>query len=180
MKETELKDIQIKLNDMHDLFVPGEINPFLQDEMYITGIDQVYKELNASVLKKNFRLIISLPEDKIINGTEQEIRGAIKRYCDYRIKQNKYDIDSLNWERKKALQKGLLFLGMCVFTAFLINKQTLIPEFIRVILREGLFIIGWVSMWRPIEIILYEWWPYWREIKLNKKILSMEVIIKKI
>jgi len=25
--------------------------------------------------------------------------------------------------------------------------------------REGLTIIGWVAMWRPIEIFLYDWWP---------------------
>lgn len=26
-------------------------------------------------------------------------------------------------------------------------------------LREGLIIIGWVAMWRPLEIFLYDWWP---------------------
>jgi hypothetical protein len=25
--------------------------------------------------------------------------------------------------------------------------------------RESLTIAGWVGMWRPLEIFLYEWWP---------------------
>ena len=27
------------------------------------------------------------------------------------------------------------------------------------ILSEGLLILGWVAMWRPVEIFLYDWWP---------------------
>ena len=27
------------------------------------------------------------------------------------------------------------------------------------IARESLTIGGWVSMWRPLEIFLYDWWP---------------------
>jgi hypothetical protein len=24
---------------------------------------------------------------------------------------------------------------------------------------EGLLIVGWVALWRPLEVFLYEWWP---------------------
>ena len=27
------------------------------------------------------------------------------------------------------------------------------------LLRESLVIGGWVAMWRPLEIYLYDWWP---------------------
>jgi hypothetical protein len=27
------------------------------------------------------------------------------------------------------------------------------------ILSEGLLILGWVAMWKPVEIFLYDWWP---------------------
>jgi hypothetical protein len=27
------------------------------------------------------------------------------------------------------------------------------------IVRESLLIGGWVAMWRPMEIFLYDWWP---------------------
>jgi hypothetical protein len=25
--------------------------------------------------------------------------------------------------------------------------------------HEGLAVLGWVSMWRPLEMLLYDWWP---------------------
>jgi len=27
------------------------------------------------------------------------------------------------------------------------------------VLKESLLIGGWVAMWRPMQIYLYEWWP---------------------
>jgi hypothetical protein len=27
------------------------------------------------------------------------------------------------------------------------------------LVRESLLILGWVAMWRPLEIFLYDWWP---------------------
>jgi len=37
---------------------------------------------------------------------------------------------------------------------------------LRLLLREGrwsLLIAGWIAMWRPLEIIFYEWWPLARQ-----------------
>ncbi len=36
------------------------------------------------------------------------------------------------------------------------------------ILQEGLAIVGWVAMWKPLEIYLYDWWPLrmeWRDLQ---------------
>jgi hypothetical protein len=27
------------------------------------------------------------------------------------------------------------------------------------VIREGFLIGGWVAMWRPLEVFLYDWWP---------------------
>ena len=42
---------------------------------------------------------------------------------------------------------------------------------------NGLEIAGWVSLWRPIEIFLYEWWPYWRENQLYAQVMNMQIVI---
>jgi len=33
------------------------------------------------------------------------------------------------------------------------------------IVAEGLLILGWVAMWRPMETLLYDWWPVRRLVK---------------
>jgi hypothetical protein len=41
-----------------------------------------------------------------------------------------------------------------------------------------LFIGGWVSMWRPLEIFLYDWWPIREEAQLSDRLATMPVRIE--
>jgi hypothetical protein len=45
------------------------------------------------------------------------------------------------------------------------------------ILQEGLLISGWVALWRPIEIFLYDWWPIRAEAALADRLSVMPVRI---
>ena len=42
-------------------------------------------------------------------------------------------------------------------------------------LRESLVIAGWVALWRPLEIFLYDWWPIRAEAKLYDRLADMLV-----
>jgi hypothetical protein len=39
-------------------------------------------------------------------------------------------------------------------------------------------IIGWVAMWRPLEIFLYEWVPIRRRCRILAKLAEMKVIVQ--
>jgi hypothetical protein len=49
----------------------------------------------------------------------------------------------------------------------------------RSIARESLTIAGWVAMWRPMQIYLYDWWPLRRRGKLYEKLSLMKVEVRK-
>jgi uncharacterized membrane protein len=44
--------------------------------------------------------------------------------------------------------------------------------------REGLLIGGWVAMWRPLEVFLYDWWPIQAEVRLFERLSTMPVKIE--
>jgi len=46
------------------------------------------------------------------------------------------------------------------------------------ILRESLLIGGWVAMWKPLEIFLYDWWPIRAEARLHDRLATMRVRIE--
>ena len=46
------------------------------------------------------------------------------------------------------------------------------------ILRESLLIGGWVAMWRPLEIYLYDWWPVRDERRVLERLAQMSVRIE--
>lgn len=45
------------------------------------------------------------------------------------------------------------------------------------VLRESLLIGGWVAMWHPLEVFLYDWWPIRAETRLYDRLGAMPVKI---
>ena len=45
------------------------------------------------------------------------------------------------------------------------------------IFRESLLIGGWVAMWRPLEVFLYDWWPIRAEARRFDRLSDMTVRI---
>lgn len=45
------------------------------------------------------------------------------------------------------------------------------------IVRESLLIGGWVAMWRPLEVFLYDWWPIRAEAGLFDRLSAMPVTL---
>ncbi|MBF8269299.1 MAG: hypothetical protein HW386_1008, partial [Gammaproteobacteria bacterium] len=73
----------------------------------------------------------------------------------------------------KNLGIGLIFLTVCLFGAQLLS--TVEDGTLIAILRESLLIGGWVAMWRPMEIFLYERWPGKRQQELYTRLSNMRV-----
>ena len=45
------------------------------------------------------------------------------------------------------------------------------------VIKESSVIGGWVAMWRPMEIFLYDWWPIRERQRLYERLSAMEVRI---
>jgi hypothetical protein len=75
-----------------------------------------------------------------------------------------------------SLVIGVAFLAVCLALGRLIAPDS--AGAARLIAREGLTIGGWVAMWRPMEIYLYDWWPLWRRGALQRRMSRMRVDVR--
>lgn len=105
------------------------------------------------------------------------LRDAIHEYFRYRAVAYRQRLRELFRVGRTSLVIGLLALAAAIavgdFLAALM-KGSRIGE----ILRESLTIGGWVSMWRPLEIFLYDWWPIRNEAQLSDRLAAMPVRIR--
>lgn len=72
------------------------------------------------------------------------------------------DLSDLFWQGRISLLIGLAFVALCLLAADAIGQ--LGTSTARTIARESLTIVGWVAMWRPMQLFLYDWWPLARRI----------------
>jgi len=103
------------------------------------------------------------------------LETAVHNYFAYRAKMNRLEFRYLLKQGRDSLIIGLAFLAACVLTSQLLRLRA---GTLPIILREGLLIAGWVAMWRPMEIFLYEWWPLLRKGRLYEKLSRMRVEVR--
>jgi hypothetical protein len=76
-----------------------------------------------------------------------------------------------------SLLIGLAVVAASVIAADVIDTLMLHGRFGSII-RESLLIGGWVAMWRPLEIFLYDWWPIRSEARLFARLSEMTVKVR--
>ena len=73
-----------------------------------------------------------------------------------------------------SLVIGLAFLAVAILLAEalagLISKEGWAW-----LVKESLIIGGWVALWRPLEIFLYDWWPIRTRARLYDRLAAMQV-----
>jgi hypothetical protein len=169
---SEPAHIELRLRELAQLFNSMDPSPFVdrdldQDaEEFIVGWA---RELPAT---RDFELVIHLaekPPAERAAGTED----AVQRYFASRAEMKGRELRQLLRRGRISLLTGLLFLSGC-FGLSLFVRRLDVGAFTELV-KEGLLIVGWVAMWRPLEIYLYDWWPVRAEQRLLLRLARMSV-----
>ena len=163
--------IEVKVQTVHQLFNSMDPSPFHERDLdrdaehFIVGWAQEHS------IRTPLRLVVHLGQA----ADRTDIGESIRHYFAYRADMNRRELRQLMREGWMSLLIGLTFLAACMAVA-----QTLTSYMGRwnPVMKEGLTIIGWVAMWRPLEIYLYRWWPIRHLGKVYGKLSEIPVEIR--
>lgn len=124
----------------------------------------------------NIKIHLALSEVK----HKDDIAPAIHRHFGYRREQSQK-------EYKRTLQYGwrILFIALgllaVIFTLSEIAIRLAPDNKLVLLIRESFIILGWVALWRPMELLLYDWYPIKQKINLFRRLeqSNVQVIINK-
>lgn len=128
------------------------------------------RELSAS----EYALTLHMPAREMPNQQEATaLADAITAYFRHRRDQEARKLRSLFREGRQALAIGVAFLFICGILGWIALRELSAP--LGSFLDEGLLIIGWVALWRPLELLLYDWRPVRREWRVLDALGRMSV-----
>lgn len=104
------------------------------------------------------------------------VTEAVHHYFEYRAKLNRLELHHLLQQGRTSLLIGLAFLGACLLLNQLGSRLPL--GALGSVMHESLIIAGWVAMWRPMQIFLYDWWPLSRRGNLFAKLGHMRIEVR--
>jgi hypothetical protein len=169
--------IEIHVGELKQLFNSIDPSPFRNKDLdreaeeFIVGWA---KDLPRDV---PLALVVDLDRNAGLLDEAAVLRDAIHEFFRQRAEGYRRRLRELLRRGRTSLLIGLTVLAAAIalgdFLATLM-KTSRIGE----IVRESLTIGGWVSMWRPLEIFLYDWWPIRREAQLSDRLAAMPVRIR--
>ena len=168
--------IKIRIGRLDQLFESLDHSPFRERDLDRNAEEYIVDSIKELPARVPCRLVIYLDKPGGFDMETAVIARAIHVHFGRRAQVARQNLRQLLRRGSTSLAIGLGFL----VTFFLLG------QFVRRILgetqwasllRESLLIGGWVAMWKPLEIFLYDWWPIVGERRLYERLSRIEVRI---
>jgi hypothetical protein len=168
--------IEIRITKLHQMFNSLDPSPFYEKELDKDAHEYIVDSVDEHHLQKPMKLVIQLPADQMHLAETAKLQDAIHNHFNYKLAEARRHMRFQMREGRIAFLIGFAFLIAIMSIrqlAFAFGRGT-----VSGILAEGLLILGWVAMWRPMQIFLYEWWPIRHHCQLYAKIAAMPVEVR--
>jgi hypothetical protein len=169
--------IEVHVGELKQLFNSIDPSPFRNKDLDPKAEEFIVGWAKDLPHDKLLALVVDLDRQAGLPDEAAVLRDAIHEFFGQRAQAYRRLLRELFRRGRTSLLIGLSVLAASIalgdFLAALM-KASRIGE----IVRESLTIGGWVSMWRPLEVFLYDWWPIRNEARLSDRLAAMPVRIR--
>ena len=155
-KHPPIHQIELRLGSLPELFNSMDPTPFHRRDLDANVEEFIESWALEFPRNSRFRIMVHIglatPEDPA-----PVVAAAIHNFFNYKAELSKRNVKVLLLEGRTSLLIGLAFLAACLLGADWLSTHVG-NTFLRVF-KESLLIGGWVAMWRPMQVFLYDWWP---------------------
>ncbi len=166
--------IEVHVPDLMMLFNPVDPAPLRERDLdprienfIVQARRDLPREASVSLLIRVDRLVGS-PQPS-------EITDAVHGFFAGRARSSRQRLRQLLRVGRTSLAIG--FPVLVVFTGVAQLIAAHVTTTFGQVLHEGLAIGGWVAMWRPLEVFLYDWWPIRADARRFDRLATMPVRI---
>jgi hypothetical protein len=164
--------IILQLERIDQLIEPSANSPFLKRRLKEDAEGFIVESATALPRKAAAKLVVLLPEDEVIEAAT--VADAVhQHFTCRRVEAEKELSRTLVWGWRSLLI-GLVFLSLVIALAEGI-RRFLPPGNFSSVIQIGLSILAWVALWRPGELLLYEWYPFRRDARIFRKLEQAEI-----
>ena len=171
------RPIEVRVAELRRLFDEIDPSPFHERDLDPKAVEFIVEWSRDLPAASPLALIVHLeraagpPEEAVL------LRDAVHEFFSQRAVGSRRQLRELFRRGRVSLGIALGFLAASIAIGDALAMS--FPDAHATgVLREGLLIVGWVAMWRPLEVFLYDWWPIRAEARLYDRLSAMPVRIE--
>jgi hypothetical protein len=171
-----VRHIELNLRDVEQLFNTMDPSPFHEKDLDHDAEEFILSWAQEYHLHEPVELVVHLEKAPDQGNPTRLVTDAVQNYFGYRARLNELEFKRLMKQGRTSLLVGVSFLLLCLAAIELFALR--LPGTLAKFLSEGLTIAGWVAMWKPMQIYLYDWWPLRRRGQIFKKLSTMSIEVR--
>jgi hypothetical protein len=166
--------IEVRVRDLVQLFDSMDPSPFHEKDLDGDAEEYIVSSANELPSRAPLMLVVHVESAEDLRGEASILREAIREHFARRSELSRREL-------RRLLRRGWisLLIGLSFLAAALVGGATvgrwMGEDSLATVLRESLLIGGWVAMWRPMEIFLYDWWVIRGERRLHDRLSRLDV-----
>ncbi len=164
--------IEIKIKTIHQLFDERDPAPFRERDLDDDAVEYIMTSALEITEKRLGKLRIYVNEP-LPSAQVDMVRLAVHTFFHYEYDLMSKKIRSVFGIGIKSLAIGVMFLTGSIWISATYSPY--FDEFWSLFFKEMMIVIGWVSMWKPFNIFLYEWWPLIDIRQIYKRLSDLEI-----
>lgn len=176
-REGETVCVELSLRTPRQLFDVRDPAPFRARDLDDDAVQWLVDAVEEVPRRTPVAFHLHFDEPLTAHGfTEAALVDAIRAHFRYELARTRRGMRAL-------MQQGLwsALLAGALLAACMAAETALRPlaptAHWAAVTREGMVILGWVALWRPLETFLFAWWPFAARIRLLRRVIAASVAV---
>lgn len=106
----------------------------------------------------------------------ENFKSSFQHHFAFLVETTRKEFLQFLWRGFFFLLVGFVVLGFCMWAAR--HLPFFGPRRYLVMLRSAIMVVGWVSIWKPVDALLFGWYSLYVRMRLMKRIQSANVKIR--
>ncbi|MBL8225687.1 MAG: hypothetical protein JNM50_10170 [Chromatiales bacterium] len=171
---TAAHELKLYVGELRQLFDSLDPAPFRERDIDPQAADYIVESAREVPATAPLALQVQLGREPVTEAAAGMLREAVHEYFGQRAASKRRELRQLFRTGRRSLVIGLAFLASAVGLAQWLGGL-ISHEGYAWLASESLIIGGWVALWRPLEIFLYDWWPLRADARLFDRLAAMPV-----
>jgi hypothetical protein len=155
--------IELRLTRPDDMFEVPQTDVFSEYRNFLTGVEFCLSALRGSLSRRPVRLEIQMPAGEISAGLDDRLARTLRRYCEHRLRYNRWESRALRLGGISALRIGVPVTALGLILTVLATRMRPAGGAANVITDHVGWVLAWIGLWFPIDEFLFYPLSYGRE-----------------
>lgn len=169
-----MASLELSISDPMQLFNSMDPAPFHERDLDLEVVDYIIDWAQDLAPNEPLELIVALHPSAAPLDPSGLICDAVHTSFQRRALAKRRALKKLLREGRISLVIGISFLAAAIFVSDYLGGLISNKNYAWLV-QESVVIGGWVALWHPLNIFLYDWWPLRADRRLFERLARMPV-----